>query len=390
VAHSDPIAGKFASKLYKGQVLSSLSWNMSTPLKQLPSFMAAINRMTELDGSKSSATGYLKSAISGSGEMDRAALHADMLERFPTYYNRYTNAGQSPDINDVNLGDATNAILFKDVTLVEAFDADGVRGAAKGFVEKGMNGIREADAAVIRAVYLASTDALETKLGRKPTDLEIEDYAAKIISDTQPNYHPLMRTTVQSSKSLLQRQLAMFSSQPVQNFNLMLRDVIEYKNLPEGPAKEAMKKKMNGTMKMLAMQASAIAALGSMTSVIRSGAFDMMKDEEAVTKRDAYLKAHGLELSRHWDQVFRATFGNLPYSGPMIGEILKRLTIGTGGFDVEVMPINYINDLMNWSEAIRTGEQTGKETMKMMENVARIFSVPLPVTQSVRALSTNL
>jgi hypothetical protein len=390
----DPIANSWANALYKGQVLSSLSWNMSTPLKQIPSFIMAMSRidLPESMGGREAFSKYMKGAISKT-EDGKPSLHEDMVERFPTYAVRYYTSGQSPDLSDVNLSDASQHILFGDTKLTDAVKADGVLGGGKNFVEKGMMGIREFDAAAIRAIYLAVQDSMKAKgkldgLDPKAADDLIEVEANKIIDETQPTYHPLSRTGMQNSRNFFARQFAMFSSQPVKNFNMMVRDLSALPGL-KGDEKAAAVQRLKTTSAMLAWQSASIAAAGITASTVKQEVFDVIKDEDAVAQRDAYLESHGLEMAKYWSEAFRGSFGNIPVAGSVLGELLQRATVGDG-FDLELMPIGFINDLYKFIETSRQGGDVQRQALTLGTEISKMFGVPSPIAQTIKAGSTNL
>jgi hypothetical protein len=386
-ALSDPIAGKTFNKLYKGQVMAALSWNLSTPLKQTPSMMAALMRIPGIQDGAGGYAKYLKAGLENKIEIDgkETNLHEYLLENSPTYAVRYETSGQSPDISDANISDVFRSNLFGSIKVSQALENQGLVGGFKAIVEKGMTGIREADAAAIRGIYLAVRDSL----GDKATPEAIEEMATKIINETQPTYHPLTRTSVQASRNIIHRQLALFSSQPVKNFNLFMRDLqqIQAGEL-KGEDLAAAKKRMRMTYKMLALQASAVAGAGIAAGKVKDFALESMTDEEVQAEKDRYLESHGLETAKEWGQVFSATFGNLPYSGPLLGEMLKRFTL-KDGFDIEVMPINYVNDIYKWAESV--GEESfGRNTQKMMIEMMSMFGMPRTFTQVGQAAASNV
>lgn len=394
IDQGDPIAGSWANALYKGQVLSSLSWNLSTPLKQIPSFIMAMARLDLPEGmsGKQAFFKYIQGAMKKTEE-GKLSLHEDMLERFPTYAIRYYTSGQSPDLSDVNLSDAFHHISFGDAKITDAVKADGLLGGGKNFVEKGMMGIREMDAVAIRAIYLAVQDSMKLSgkldgLDAKAADDLIEIEANRIIDETQPTYHPLSRTGMQNSRNFFARQFAMFSSQPVKNFNMMLRDITALPGLT-GKEREAAKARLKTTSAMLAWQSASIAAAGMVAGKVKQEVFDAMKDEDAIAQRDAYLKSHGLEMARYWSEAFRGTFGNIPVTGGMLSELLQRATVGDG-FDMEVMPIGFINDMYQFIETARQGGDLGRQTMKIATELSKMYGVPAPVVQTIKAASTNL
>ena len=386
-AFQDPVAGKHFNTMYKGQVLSALTWNVSPILKQTPSMMAALMRLPNITQGPSGYINYLKKGVANKIEVDgkEVDLHEFLLENSPTYAVRYETAGQSPDISDANISDTFRSTLFGDIKISEAMEAQGLVGAGKAFVEKGMNGIRAADGATIRGIYLAVKDSL----GEGATPEAIESLLSKTINETQPTYHPLTRTSVQSSRNILHRQFGMFSSQPVKNFNLLLKDLMakEQGGLSADEL-DVINKRIKTTYKMLAYQASAVAALGTVAMSGKDWALDQIRDEKDVKQRDKFLESQGLEWSKQWSQVFSSTFGNLPYSGPLLGELLKRVTIGDG-FDVEVVPVNYINDTYKWAESVKGEGVLSKESFNLLLEYSKILGVPGVGIQATKAAASN-
>lgn len=371
---------KWGNRLYKGRVLSALSWNLSPIFKQLPAIMTSLSRLDLPEGTSrvAMATRLLKESIG-----KRKELHEEMKERFPTYAMRYTNSGVSPDMSDVNLASHAKHVLFDDISLSEGFKG-GIGEGVTNAVEVGMRGVREADAATIRAVYLAATESLEKQgklegLDDAAKDQMIEELASEIIDETQGASHSLNRTVSQNTDNFFERQIAMFSSEPTQQFNMLLRDINKLRQLPDGPEKEAIRKRLKTTGNMLLFNAMGVAAAGTAAGTVKQEGMDLLNSEEYQQRRDQYLENMGLEYGRLKGQLIDSTAGILPYSGSFLGEFLKATMIGEN-FDQELMPFGLLNDI---------NDMASNENVKLSDIVKNVgnllnlaYGVPGTLTQA--------
>jgi len=367
----DPIAGKIAGQLFKGQVLSALSFNLSPIAKQMPSLVTGLQHLgfTPKEGPR-----FLKAASD-------KKLHEEMMELFPTYQMRYLSAGQNADLHDIGLADSFNSRMLGGTDLTDAA-AQGPLKGLEAVAQKGMAGIRGADAAVIRSLYLGAKEKLD--LGDVDfKDLEpaqrkqIEDRMSKIINETQPSYHPLTRSTSQSSSNILTRQFSMFASQPMKNFNLMMRDL---QALSLDPENVELKNRVKRTAQIIALQTALVTGSGTTALLAKDKVLDAFRSDEAKEDREKYYEDMGQASQRFWQQAFSSTFGNFPVGGQFLGTLLQKVITGEG-FDVEAMPIGLYNDLLRIGGDINNTLTNDDVTAtEISETIGRAFKLAMAPT----------
>jgi len=367
----DPIAGKIAGQLFKGQVLSALSFNLSPIAKQMPSLVTGLQH---LGFSPKDGPSFLKQAAD-------KGLHEEMMELFPTYQMRYLSAGQNADLHDIGLADSFNSRMLGGTDL-SAAAAQGPLKGVEALAQKGMAGVRGADAAVIRSLYLGAKQKLD--LGDvdfkdlEPAQLkQIEDQMSKIINETQPSYHPLTRSTSQSSSSILTRQFSMFASQPMKNFNLMMRDLQE---LSLDPNNQELKDRVKRTAQIIALQTALVTGSGTTALLAKDKALDLFRSDEAKEDREKYYEDMGQTSQRFWQQAFASTFGNFPVGGQFLGTMLQKIITGEG-FDAEAMPIELYNDTLRLggdvNKVLTDDDVTATE---ISESIGRAFKLAMSPT----------
>jgi len=374
----DPIAGKISSKIFKGQVLSALSWNLSPIMKQIPSLVTGLQKMglPVTDGGK-----YFAEA----GGKD---LHDEVMKVSPTYQMRYRSAGQSADLYDIGISDAFHNRAFDGVKFTDAMKNKGALGKVEAAAQAGMGGIRAADARTIRGLYLASKDKLglaEKKVDdMTPEEIgSIEKLLHETIIATQPTYHPLTRSSSQNSDNFLTRQFAMFSSQPMKNFNLFIQDIQKLSTLtPGSPEFKKAQEDLRGTLGTLALQASLVSAAGAVSLSAKDAVLDSMRSDEANKEREKYYQDMGKEWQRVWSQSLATSFGNVPVSGQFISGILQEIITGNS-FDAEVLPLRMYNDFRDIVGDISEGLAEGDvDLTSAVEDLATTFA-PLAAIPSV-------
>jgi hypothetical protein len=382
----DPITGKIQSKLFKGQVLSALSFNASPIAKQVPSLMSGLQRL----GFRATSAGkYLTDA------MDKE-LHETMIDLFPTYETRWKSSGQSADIHDAGLADSFNNIIMGGSKLSDSIKQGPLK-AIESVAQYGMGGIKHADGAVIRSLYLAARDKLNIQKDFDKMDadelLQIEDTVSNVIIESQPSFHPLTRSSAQSSSSLLVRQFAMFSSQPMKNFNLMMRDIQDLSNFKIGTDEyNAARDNLVNTSKIIALQSALVAGAGTAMLTLKDVALSALRSDEDNESRDKFYQDMSRETTRFWQQNLSTTFGNLPISGQFMSTLLSKAITGQA-FDIEVLGVKTYNDLLDFIGGIRGAENTSdmaKTLGKAVGTAAKIAGAPAVITQTAEAAASNL
>ena len=376
---------KLGFAAYRNYLLAALSYNITTPLKQVPSYLTAATR---LGINKDEATGsFIESMKYVTGDprvrpSTKDPDHAMLMESSPTYYNRFARSGQGADVHDVQSTSDIHKILFGENKLSTVFKKRGFKEGFMDFVEKGMIGIQEMDALTVRAIHRS----VRKELGADASADAIEKRFAQILDETQPTFHPTTRSLNQMSDQIMVRGLAMFSSQPVKNFNLLLRDWTTYLHNKDPEAKAKALK----TTALIAMQAAAITAIGQSTGALKEGFFSNFRSEESQDRRDAFFEDKDA-VSRLTGQFIRDSFGTIPgLTGATIGNLVSGLA-GMGAFEIDALILSNINDAIEISNSIgRKGEVSSRDVAKILDSTGQILAVPKPITKLAKESLTNL
>jgi len=335
-------------------------------------------------------------AIQYMGDALDKRLHDEMIELFPTYETRYKSSGQSADLHDVGLSDSFVNTIKGGTSLSDAF-SQGPLKAIEIFAQTGMAGIKEADGMVIRSLYLAAKDKAGFEGAFKdltPEQLfELDSTVSKVINETQPSYHPLTRSAAQSSDSLMLRQFSMFSSQPLKNFNNILRKTQELEGLKVGSHeyKKAVKE-LKTSINIVAMQTALVAGAGTATLTLKDEALDLLRSEEDIEAKEKFYGEMGRAATRFWQQNLATAFGNIPISGQLLATMLSHAITGEG-FDVNVLPLELFNDTNEFLGDIRTSEDL-EDVAKTLGNgiklLGPIAGLPNIATQTGEAAISGL
>ena len=386
---ADPIERKIKSFVFRGQLLASLAYNVVTPFKQLGSVAAAFAKLDPEIGKNRSILKYMSSVTPKvPGVSKRDELHDYMLANVPLYFNRWNRTGPGPDIDDMRLSNSFSQAIFGDSTIRQAVKDKGlVKGGAAKIAEKGMLGIKEADALALRAIYKAVDDEIKLKNPELEGDAlqdAITERFSDIINESQPTTHPLTRSINQNSQSLLKRSFTMFSSQPVKNFNLMVQNIAKWQNEPTAENKLAMQRMVKGMM----VQAAYITAVGAGVTKGREFVLDMVRDEEVVDRKDAFREKKGrTELGDLMFRAMRDIAGNVPVSGAITADAISAM-MGGGKFGFNVLGVDSANDFVDFLDAEETWSE--RNIWNLVNATGKLVGVPKELSRATKAMASNL
>jgi len=364
----DPITGKLRSRLFKGQVLSALAFNLTTPFKQLGSFAAAMAKLAP-----SIRTGNPLRHFAGSSPIAaRDPLHAEMLQTVPLYANRWGRRGPGPDIDDMQLSDAFSQAVFGEMSIRDAAKNAGLIGGLLNLVEKGMRGIKEADGFTLRGIYRA----VREEIGTLNPELKGDDFLATvnrrfndIVNETQPTTHPLTRTANQNSQEFFTRSFTLFSSQPVKNFNLMLNNVARW---AVNPTPENKRQAML-MLKMMALQSAYITAIGAGIAGVREELLGVVRSRKAQRQREKFRRKNRTVVGDIGFRALRDVFGNVPVTGQLSADAMSAL-FGGPSFGIQLPGVDSANDFIKFLAAEE--KMTPREARRIMRAMAPILGIP--------------
>lgn len=194
----DSILGKIRSN-YAGAVLSL---NLSVAMKQAASYPTAAAEL---------GWGPLLKALKSTGRVD-----LDLINKYTPVQWRRSNGFGTPELGDIRSRPDTlvNRILNTSFT------------TKSGYEVAPFNWIQTIDLLTTRKLWKASEfyvteNQPSLRHGTDEYYKAVAEVYNRVIEQTQPNYDVMQRPQLLRSKSSLVRTLAMFKTQPFQNFNIL-------------------------------------------------------------------------------------------------------------------------------------------------------------------------
>ena len=194
----DSILGKIRSN-YAGAVLSL---NLSVAMKQAASYPTAAAEL---------GWGPLLKALKSTGRVD-----LDLINKYTPVQWRRSNGFGTPELGDIRSRPDTlvNRILNTSFT------------TKSGYEVAPFNWIQTIDLLTTRKLWKASEyyvteNQPSLRHGTDDYYKAVAEVYNRVIEQTQPNYDVMQRPQLLRSKSSLVRTLAMFKTQPFQNFNIL-------------------------------------------------------------------------------------------------------------------------------------------------------------------------
>ena len=276
---------------------------------------------------------------------------------------------------------------------------------------KALNWIQKVDVATTTTLWKAAEYSVrdtqkDLKIGTEEYYRAVADVYNRIIEETQPNYTTMQRGTLLRSRSQLARSLAMFKTQPFQNFNI-LYDALGNLNakrqafIADGSVES---KQAYESAKRDAVRAVTSQLLSSLVFASMQMAWDLLRGKGKKYKDDddemtAASIAKGLGLS-----MLSNGAGMLP--GLQIGlELVEAITDKIikkhggepffdqrfYGFEESVLGvINDVgNDIIGVSSA--TGEKLARKSFELICDLAGVAGIPVEnATKTLETVARNV
>ena len=240
------------------------------------------------------------------------------------------------------------------------------------------DGFQRVDSNAIKAIYLACYHNV-LKDGAKTTD---SDFEAKVLSKfkvafllTQPQFAKLMRPYVQTSDNELIRMFGLFKTQPLRNFNTMIRAVNEFNTTKEKYGSDA--KKMSEATKELsntiAGQATASLLFGAL-GVLAKLLYHRRKDLE---DKDGNLDA-GKIMARVLMNAAEASGGMMVFGDAAVQLAIDMLSGGKTN-EFYGLSAGAISSVADATSAISgfIEKPTRYNAKKAAGYIAQLFGIPL-------------
>lgn len=298
---SAKVFNRIMGKFYVGV----LGWNLWVAPKQTVSYLSTIAMLGDRKYGKyiidtvNLAPEILKQFNVGS---IKNPVFNEMMEKNPLAKIRFYG------LMNQELGELLHSGTFGDfyTNIMGGFGGQiesSARKAGKWYVRNAMNLIRTFDTGVVFGQWKASKQYVTEKTGLTESDgdpywQEVISLHNQLIRETQSTYDMANRAAISRREDPVVRSLNMFASQPIKNFNLMAKGLVDY-YLTDDPAKKALAKKFaaKSMLNVIVFQSVLLALLDTTRDALLGYDDEDEKLQSAIGRSISY------------------SFGNLPFGG---------------------------------------------------------------------------
>ena len=351
---------------------ASLSLNLAVAAGQAASYPTA----APVVGAKSLAKALVKGGKNG---WVLSAADRELINKY-TPLLWYRNKGNiSQDISDMKNGDNPYDPLGK---AFNKFD-----NASRGYV---LNWIQKIDVATVGRLWYASEYYVDDNFKnlKKGTDAYYEEVAKvfnRVVEETQPNYTTMQRPHVLRSQNEMVKALTMFSTQRMQNFNILYDSYQTWQTYKKdekagknGVTKEDVKQAKKTFISAVTSQIVAEAVLTAMKVVANA----LLLNWRGMGDDDDEISVNGV-AERAFDQFLSNSFGTVMGGAEVYEAISAIATTLSGGtyYGLSLNGFDSVTDIVEKSVSIiqKTikGEVTEKDKTEYVKSAGTLLGIPI-------------
>lgn len=359
---------KLLGKLRSNYAAATLNYNLGVAIKQAASYPTAAAFLTATSLSK--AAPELLTSLVGKGSVD-----LDLIAKYtPLLWYR------SQGFSTQELGDVKKQNSHLPGLLDYAIHPPKI-----------LNWIQNVDIATTRALWKAAEYDVQKNnkalaVGSEAYYRAVADLYNKVIEETQPNYTTMQRPQLLRSDSSLVQSIAMFKTQPMQNFNLMYDAVGELAAAKRSKNASAVKSAWKTARSVGLSQLVQLWVFAMMTAAWNG--FQLKKDkyedkETGEVSAGSFNKRIGLDMI--------AGVASTLFGGAEIYNMIDSVMTGTQYYGMDAVSISAVSGVMSTivdalktfnslTEDIEKGEEVDVETYvrkvwKSAKSFSKVFGV---------------
>ena len=360
---------KLLGKLRSNYAAATLNYNLGVAIKQAASYPTAAAFLTATSLSK--AAPELLTSLVGKGSVD-----LDLIAKYTPLLWYRSQGFSTQELGDVKKQNSHLPWIF-DYAI---------------HPPKILNWIQNVDIATTRALWKAAEYDVQKNnkalaVGSDAYYRSVADLYNKVIEETQPNYTTMQRPQLLRSDSSLVQSIAMFKTQPMQNFNLMYDAVGELAAAKRSQNASAVKSAWKTARSVGLSQLVQLWVFAMMTAAWNG--FRLKKDKYE-DKETGDVSFGSVNKRIGLDMISGAA--STLFGGAEIYNMIDSIMTGTQYYGVDAVSISAVSGVMSTivdalktfnslTDDIEKGEEVDVETYvrkvwKSAKSFAKVFGVP--------------
>ena len=265
-------------------------------------------------------------------------------------------------------------------------------------VQWNMNWIQNTDTATVKRLWLATEYYVQDNFKnlKKDTDAyykKVAEIYNQVIEDTQPNYTVMQRPDILRSTNQLTKALTMFSTQRLQNYNIVYDAVGEFRaKKAEFNKGTITKERMDEASKKLANAISSQVVSAAVISVMTFAAAVALHRKKNYEDEDGTITWSS--VMRQMANDFASTIAGSSVGGSELYSLLYAALSDGTWYGVEAGNVQTLNDVLDavkgvleTSAQLATGEATWQECTESFADLgmemSKVFGIPLANIQKI-------
>ena len=248
-----------------------------------------------------------------------------------------------------------------------------------GSLPRMLNWISNIDAATVRTLEYASAYYVDynyknLEKGSREYWEQVSKVFTQVVQQTQPNYTPMQQADIIRNPNRFLKQLFMFKTQPMQNFNILYDAIGEYKAAIRNKDKEWRKRAGRQVARAFSSQITSQLVFNLMTVAANLvlHKWYKYKDEAGEWSWEKFLESMGFGMID--------AFSGILVGGSELETILSSVLAGQTYYDISVPSLDTMNSLVesfNYLKSASDSESRTKQILKISTTIGEIFGVPV-------------